>query len=147
MGPKFRVFELLLNPFLLKIPEILLVEMSINNGLPYHLQLRMEIDQLNMSIKVFQVRKYQMGMKLVNIGRFLVMQTLANIALMVLKYLLVSLAHFQKNQVLVFVEKHQVSKLLGECRDEQFHCCEDIQLLPKPKKYFHRNHTLESSLT
>ena len=93
----------------------------------------MEIDQLNMNIKVFQVRKYQMGMKLVNIGRFRVMQTLVNIDLMVLKYLLVFLLHFQKNRVLVFVEKHPVNKLLGEYRDEQFHCCEDIQLLPTPK--------------
>ena len=59
----------------------------------------MEIGQLNMNIKVFQVRKYQMGMKLVDIGRFPVMQTLANNGLMVLEYLLESLVHFQKNQV------------------------------------------------
>lgn len=66
---------------------------------PCHWLLRMEIGQLNMNIKVFQVRKYQMGMKLVDIGRFLAMRTLANNDPMVLEYLLESLVHFQKNQV------------------------------------------------
>ena len=86
-----------------------------------------------MNIKVFQVRKYQMGMKLVDIGRFLVMQILVNNDLMVLECLLGSLLHFQKNQVLVFDEMHLINKLLDEYRDEQFRCCEDIQLLPRPE--------------
>ena len=85
-----------------------------------------------MNIKEFQVRKYQMGMKLVDIGRFLETQTLVNNDPMVLKYLLGSLVHFQKNQVLVFDEMHPIDKLLDEYQDEQFRCCEDIQLLPVP---------------
>lgn len=92
----------------------------------------MEIGQLNMNTKVFQVRKYQMGMKLEDIGRFLEMQTLVNNDPMVLEYLLGSLVHFQKNQVLVFDEMHPIDKLLDEYQDEQFRCCEDIQLLPVP---------------
>ena len=91
-----------------------------------------------MNIKEFQVRKYQMGMKLVDIGRFLEMQTLVNNDPMVLEYLLGSLVHFQKNQVLVFDEMHPIDKLLDEYQDEQFRCCEDIQLLLRPKIFFLR---------
>ena len=92
----------------------------------------MEIDQLNMNIGVFRVKKYQTGRKLGDTGQFQEMQIRESSDLMVLKYLLVFPGHCQKIQVSAFDEMHLVNMLLDEYQDGQFRYYEDTLQQPKP---------------